>query len=56
MISQFFGKIEQAFHDDFTLAGLKTIIILWAIGVIVLVLVINNKWILAAIAAYEMLP
>ena len=56
MISQFFGKIEKSFHDDFTLAGLKLIIILWAIGVILLVLVINNKWVLAAIAAYEMLP
>jgi hypothetical protein len=51
-----FSHVKQSFYTDFTLASLKTIIILWAIGVIILVSLINNKWILAAIAAYEMLP
>ena len=49
--------VRQSFYDDFTLAGLKTIIVLWALFIIFVVLfVVDNKWILAGILAYEVLP
>lgn len=41
---------------DLTLTMLKIIIIMWALFIIVLALFINNKWILAGILAYEVLP
>ena len=50
-------KVRQYFYDDFTAAALKTMIVLWAIVVILLVVfVVHNKWILAGILAYELLP
>ena len=50
-------KIRQDFYEDYTAATLKTLIVLWAIGVILLVLfVVDNKWLLAGILAYEVLP
>lgn len=52
-----YGKIRQSFSDDFTAAGLKTAIVIWAIFVIILTLfVIEDKWVLAGILAYEVLP
>lgn len=51
-----FGKFQKAAFDDFTVFSLRAVIILWAIFLIVLVLNIQNKWILAGILAYEVLP
>lgn len=52
-----FQKVRQSFYDDFTTSALKTLIVLWALFVIFLVLfVVDNKWLLAAILAYEVLP
>lgn len=57
MYKQWFNQIKQNFYNDFTTTALKTIIVLWAIGIILLVVfVVDNKWVLAGIAAYEMLP
>lgn len=50
----------KAFRDaanrDFTLVSLKTLIIVWAIFVVFLTLIIDNKWVLTGILAYEVLP
>ncbi len=56
MFQDIFNKIRLAAERDFTLVGLKTLIIAWALFVIVLTLFIDNKWILAGILAYEILP
>lgn len=50
-------NVRQSFYEDFTATSLKTIIVLWALMVIFLVLfVVDNKWLLAGILAYEVLP
>lgn len=50
-------EIQRSFYQDYTTSTLKTLIILWAIFVIFLVLfVIDDKFLLAAILAYEVLP
>ena len=50
-------KIQQAFYEDYTASSLKLLIVLWAIFIIFLVLfVVDNKWVLAGILAYEILP
>ena len=49
-------RVQSEFNKDFTLAGLKTAIVIWAIIVAVAALSIDNKWILAGILAYEVLP
>jgi len=48
--------VQQAFYDDFTLFGLRSFIVFWALLIIILAFMINNKWILAGIIAYEVLP
>lgn len=48
--------LQQQFASDFTLTSLRVTITLWALFIIVLAWVINNKWILAGILAYEVLP
>ena len=50
------ATFRQKVFEDFSLTSLKVAIILWALFVIVLVLFVNNKWILAGILAYEVLP
>lgn len=50
------NRLRSQFNQDFTLYGLRWLITLWAIGVIVAAWLIDNRWILAGIAAYEMLP
>ena len=51
------NNVRQSFYEDFTTAGLKTVIVLWALMVIFVVLfVVDNKWLLAGILAYEVLP
>lgn len=48
--------VQKQAHDDLTLFALRTVIILWAIFIIILVLTIKNKWVLGGILAYEVLP
>lgn len=52
----FVEKIKQHYYEDYTTTALKTLIIAWSVFVIVLVLFIDNKWLLAGILAYEVLP
>lgn len=49
-------RLQAYFFHDYTASALRVLIILWALFVIVLVLCIDNKWILAGILAYEVLP
>jgi len=50
-------RAQQSFYDDFTTATLKTLIVVWAVLIVLLVLfVVDNKWLLAGILAYEVLP
>lgn len=52
-----YRSIQASFARDFTATALKTIIVFWALFVIVLVIFfIDNKYLLAAILAYEVLP
>ena len=51
-----FGSIRKKAAEDFSLFGLKATIILWCLVIIFMVLSIDNKWILAGILAYEILP
>jgi len=52
--------IEQTrrnFARDYTTTALKTMIVVWALLVIfATIFVVDNKWILAGILAYEVLP
>lgn len=49
-------RFRDAANRDFTLVSLKTLIIVWAIFVIFLTLIVDNKWVLTGILAYEVLP
>lgn len=48
--------LQETLYKDFTLGALKITVILWAIFVIFLSIVVNDKWTLAGILAYEVLP
>jgi hypothetical protein len=49
--------VRKAFYEDYTQATLQTLIVLWALFVIFITLfVVKNKWVLAGILAYEILP
>jgi hypothetical protein len=47
---------REAANRDFTLLSLKALIIIWAIFVVALAIVVDNKWVLTGILAYEVLP
>jgi hypothetical protein len=56
MFQEAFDKIKETAYNDLTLFGLKSLIILWCFVIVGLVLLIDNKWVLAGILAYEVLP
>ena len=49
-------KFRQDVYDEYSVFALKTFIIAWALLVIVAALWIDNKWLLAGILAWEILP
>jgi len=51
-----FGEIKAGFYEDYTVTTLKVLIIGWALLMIILALSINNKWLLAGLLAWELLP
>lgn len=52
-----FDSVKASFARDFGIAALKTLIVVWAIMVILVTLfVVNNRFVLAGILAYEVLP
>jgi hypothetical protein len=55
-MNNFIRRIQQEFNKDFSLTALRVAIILWAIFVICLAIVVDNKWFLAGVLAYEVLP
>lgn len=57
LLSELIHRWREALSADFTTTTLKTAIVLWAILVVVLVIFfIDNKWLLAGIFLYEVLP
>lgn len=52
----FIQNAQAAFNQDFTQASLKLMIILVALLFMVLALTVQNKWLLAGILAYIVLP
>lgn len=55
-MNEYIRRMQAEFAKDFTLTALRVIIIVWCLIVIGLALVIKNKWVLAGILAYEILP
>ena len=55
-IAEIKSNVQRSFYENFDLVGLKAFIIFWAFLVIVVALFINNKWVLAGIIAYDVLP
>jgi len=57
LLSELVHQWRTSLSKDFTSTSLKTAIVLWAIFVIILTLFfIDNKWLLAGILLYEVLP
>lgn len=50
------ATLQRQFNTDLPVFSLKVLIILWAVMVIGAALLINNKWVLAGILAWEILP
>lgn len=48
--------VQKQFAEDYTTSGLKLLIIAWSFFVVVLAIIIDNKYVLAALLAYEVLP
>lgn len=49
-------QFQRDVYDEYSVFALKTFIIAWAFLVIVAALWIDNKWILAGLLAWEILP
>lgn len=56
MFRRAFQRVREAASRDFTETGLKALIVGVALFWIVVALSINNKWVLAGILAYLILP
>ena len=57
LLTELIHQWRTALSHDFTATALKTAIVIWAIFVILLVVfVVDNKWLLAGIFLYEVLP
>ena len=55
-MNEFIRRMQAEFNRDMTLTALRVVIILWALFVIGLALFVKNKWFLAGVLAYEVLP
>lgn len=56
-MGDFVRRFRESLEEDFTETALKTLIVIWAIFVIILVIFfVDNKWLLTGILAYEILP
>lgn len=56
MMGELVERLQEKAYDDFSLVGLKAAIIILALILIFLALSINNKWVLAGVLAWELLP
>lgn len=56
MFQELFNQLRAEAANDFTMVGLRMAIVVWALFIIVLALTLKNKWVLAGILAYEILP
>jgi hypothetical protein len=55
-MNELFRRVQSSFHRDLTKASLKTLIIMWAVLVILLALYLDDTWALAALLSWEVLP
>jgi hypothetical protein len=55
-MNTFIKQAQNAFATDLTTMMLRITIITWAIVVVLLALFVDNKWLLAGILAWEILP
>lgn len=55
-ITQLANNLRSYLAKDYTTGALKMLIILWAIGIIAVALWTDNRWILAGMLAWEVLP
>ena len=55
-LPELFDAFVSWADDDLTETGLRVGIIAWAVLMIVLAISVKNKWVLATILAYEVLP
>ena len=56
IFTRLFQRVHSDFANDWTEAMLRWTIVVWAAFIIILALLVRNKWILAGILAYEILP
>lgn len=49
-------RLQNYAASNYTEMGLKALIIAWAVMVIILAAVVKNKWLLAGLLAWEILP
>ena len=55
-MNELIRKLQAQFAADWTEAGLRVAIVAVALFFIVLALVVKNKWVLAGLLAYMVLP
>ena len=55
-MDKLFNIVRESAARDLTLFGMRVFILIWALFVVLLSFFIDNKWILAGIIAYEVLP
>ena len=56
MFDKITNKVAARANNDLTLMGLRLTITVWALFVIFLAWYMDNKWFLAVLLAYEILP
>jgi hypothetical protein len=56
LFAALFEQVRRSFQKNLTVTTLKSLIIMWALFIIVLTLFIDNEWVLAGMLAYEVLP
>jgi hypothetical protein len=52
-----FAEVRQAFSEDYSVATMRMLIVLYCLVIVFLALfVVKNKWVLAGMLAYILLP
>lgn len=55
-MNEYIQQLQDYLARDFTTGALKILIIVVAVVLVFLAVAVDNKWILAGILAYEVLP
>jgi hypothetical protein len=56
MFAKLFNRVTSQANNDLTMTGLRLTLTAWALLVIFLAWYLDNKWALATLLAYEILP